>query len=150
MIDFGVPPDIIQPYKVLVCGGRKFDDEKFLYDILDAMHAEFKFTEIIHGGAFGADKLAGKWASERGIKETVYRPNYSKYPPHIAPFRRNTVMAQQKPNLVVAFPGGNGTADMVKKAQRHKLNIIILDEAPQGLLRKLIKKGKLKDATKTS
>lgn len=163
MIVFDMPTDITEkdltqwtiemlqnrPCKVLVCGGRKFDDEKFLYDILDAMHAEFKFTEIIHGGAFGADKLAGKWALERGIKETVFKPNYSKYAPRIAPLRRNTVMAQQKPDLVVAFPGGSGTADMVKKSYQHKLNVIVLDEAPRGLLRKLIRKGK-RNATKTS
>ncbi len=133
---------IVQPFKVLVCGGRKFDDRTFLFDVLSAMHSEFHFTELIHGGAFGADLLSEEWAKENEVPSKAFRPNYKKYEPRIAPLRRNTVMAQQKPDLVVAFPGGSGTADMVKKAYKNKLNVIILDEAPRGLLKKIIRKNK--------
>ena len=46
--------------KVLVTGGRKFDNYKLLNSHLTSL-AEHWLT-IIHGGATGADELASEWA----------------------------------------------------------------------------------------
>ena len=51
------------PLRVLVCGGREFRNRSFLFDVLDKFHAATPFDLLIHGGARGADRLAGDWAN---------------------------------------------------------------------------------------
>ncbi len=56
---------------VLVCGAREFNDCELLFGVLDDLHRKTRLTEIIHGGAAGADALAGRLAPERGIYEST-------------------------------------------------------------------------------
>jgi predicted Rossmann-fold nucleotide-binding protein len=51
----------------------------------------------------------------RGISEESHPANWNAWGRAAGP-RRNQEMLMRKPNLVVAFPGGEGTADMVQKA----------------------------------
>ena len=50
--------------KVLVCGGRDFDDRAAVYAKLDRLHADRPFRAVIAGGARGADTLAIEWANQ--------------------------------------------------------------------------------------
>ena len=111
---------IEQPFKVLVCGGREYNDREHLFTLLDFYHKEFTFTHLIHGGAAGADTLAGEWADSRNIRKTVYKADWKKYGKAAGPIR-NKHMAKQKPDLVIAFPGTQGTAHMINTA--HKFGI---------------------------
>jgi hypothetical protein len=108
--------------KVLVCGGRKFDREWAVFDALDGLHKTHHFTQLVHGGAAGADSLAGKWARKNNIDLTVVRANWLQYG-RAAGALRNTEMLKHKPSLVVAFPGGTGTADMVRKSLRARISV---------------------------
>ncbi len=108
-----------RPYTVLVSGGRDFNDFDLVTRTMDALDPQPEL--IIHGAARGADILAGQWAKLRGIPvqefECNWRPNgvFDK----AAGFKRNnTMLVQGRPHLVVAFPGGSGTADMVRIATR--------------------------------
>ena len=57
--------------RVLACGGRDFADRKFLEEVLDDLNARRgPFEVLIHGGARGADTLAGLWAKRRGTAST--------------------------------------------------------------------------------
>ena len=63
--------------RVLVCGGRTYDDEERVFRVLDkaleaAISTERRFV-LIHGGAKGADALSSLWASTRqdSVQETV-------------------------------------------------------------------------------
>jgi hypothetical protein len=47
--------------KLLVCGGRDYDDAAFLFRTLDDLHREHRFTDMMQGGARGADALAKDW-----------------------------------------------------------------------------------------
>ena len=42
---------------VLICGGREFTDAQFLWQTMDELHAKAPVTEVIVGGAIGADTL---------------------------------------------------------------------------------------------
>jgi hypothetical protein len=53
--------------KVLVCGGRDFDDRVAVYAELDRLHADLSFAAVIAGGARGADTLAVEWATNRKL-----------------------------------------------------------------------------------
>jgi hypothetical protein len=104
--------------KVLVCGGRDFKDVGFACDFLDELHAKHRFTHVIHGDARGADTVADAWATSRGIQVVRCPANWS-YHGKSAGHIRNSAMVGLEPDLVVAFPGGAGTASMTRIAAAH-------------------------------
>jgi hypothetical protein len=94
--------------KVLVCGGRDYDQKLIVWRALAHLHITRGIDVLVHGAASGADTLAGHWAKERLI--TV-----EEYPIEVGEggFRRNArMLASSRPDLVVFFPGGNGTRHM--------------------------------------
>jgi hypothetical protein len=109
---------------VLVCGGRNFTDADLLFKTLDALHAEHAFTALIHGQAQGADQLAFLWASQKGLTVTGFPAEWSKFGPSAGPRRNQEMLDIGKPDLVVAFPGGKGTKDMVRRATRAGIPVI--------------------------
>lgn len=102
--------------KVLVCGGRDFAATAFVFDVLDAQHAIFHFTHVIHGDARGADTLADAWALSRGVQPVRCPALWKLHGSLIAGPKRNEAMAALHPDLVIAFPGGKGTANMLRIA----------------------------------
>ena len=71
---------------------------------------------IAHGDAPGADTMAGNWANWHLIKVTRFPAEWRKYGKSAGPVRNQKMIDEGKPDLVVAFPGGNGTADMCRRA----------------------------------
>lgn len=103
--------------RVLVCGGRDFSDRRAVFSALDALREKHGDLFIIHGAARGADSLAGEWALERGQHGVACPANWTRDGRAAGPLR-NARMLTHSPNLVLAFPGGRGTADMVSRAVR--------------------------------
>jgi YspA, cpYpsA-related SLOG family len=60
--------------RVLVCGGRDFDDAGLMISVLDRLHTEKPFTVVIHGNARGADRIVDAWAWRRGVPREPYGP----------------------------------------------------------------------------
>src|SRR5574343_555058 len=112
--------------KIIVCGGRDFWDWDFLDSVLNTVckydylphPVEPKVTHIIHGGARGADSMAGEWARQNDIKEVVCQANWERKG-RVAGIERNWAMLRllAEGDQVIAFPGGKGTAHMVKIAK---------------------------------
>ena len=102
--------------RILVCGGRDFSDADFLSGILDAAKREYGNVEIINGGASGADKLAEAWAFARNVTCAAYPADWKKYGRAAGPIRNQRMLDKGRPELVIAFPGGRGTDDMVRRA----------------------------------
>lgn len=104
--------------RVLVCGGRDFADANMLWSRLEyAQEVRGKIDVIIHGGAEGADSLAAEWANRERVKAIRFDANWRKYGKRAGPLRNQRMLDEGKPDLVVALPGGRGTADMVRRAQ---------------------------------
>lgn len=103
--------------RVLVCGGRDFENREWLYRVLDELHVERAIEVIIQGGARGADWMARDWARSRMVEGKTYEADWKKHGKAAGPKRNAVMLAEGKPDLVVAFPGGRGTADMVEKAE---------------------------------
>ena len=99
--------------KVLVCGGRDFDDIRLVEKTLDAIEV----AEIIEGGRKGADRLAREWAEARGIPVRTFKADWRRYGRGAGPKRNEQMLDEGKPDLVVAFPGGKGTENMIRLAQ---------------------------------
>lgn len=112
--------------KVLICGGRDFADAVLVDKTLTriALRSDAPFMLLIEGGATGADRLARQWAKGHGIHVATIEALWDFYGNAAGP-RRNTIMLNElAPDVVVAFPGGRGTADMVKKALGNKVPVI--------------------------
>ena len=101
--------------RVIVCGGRTYGNRQRVFETLDAIHAETPITALMHGNARGADNLADDWAM--GKCETLTFPPLWEVHGKSAGPKRNQEMLEAKPDLVVAFPGSHGTADMVRRAK---------------------------------
>lgn len=103
--------------RVLVCGGRDFNDARLLNAVLDAAHEANPIVVLIHGAARGADALAADWAKQRGILATAYPADWAHEGRKAGPLRNQRMLNSGKPHLVIAFPGGKGTADMISRAE---------------------------------
>jgi len=112
--------------KLLITGSRKATHEKDYQKLKTAVLKHYAdATEILHGGAVGADTLAEILATEMELPTTVIKPNYNKHG-QIAPLIRNTELVE-KCDVVLAYfvdSKTGGTLDTAKKARRFKKPII--------------------------
>ena len=100
--------------KVLVCGGRDFDDRACVYRVLD----DLKPSLVINGGANGADWLSSEWAVERGVRVREFKAEWRLHGRAAGPMRNAVMLRDGKPDLVIAFKGGAGTSDMKARARK--------------------------------
>jgi hypothetical protein len=105
----------VSEHRVLVCGGRDYQDMRTVTRVLDGLVP--RPTLIIQGGAFGADACASEWAYKRDIQERQFTAHWKQNGKAAGPIRNQLMLEEGKPHLVVAFPGGAGTADMVRRAK---------------------------------
>ena len=125
-----------RPFRLLVTGGRTYADRDFLFRALDRVVAKKGNLTIIHGAAgqvdqrthrvvCGADLLAGEWARVRFHGSDVFAVNHEFDGPWpgAGPRRNSRMIAQGKPDAVVAFPGGDGTDDCVRQARAARLYV---------------------------
>ena len=105
--------------RVLVCGGRTFWDPGLVYRALDTIHAEVgPINVVIEGEARGADVLGKLWAVKRKIEVSGFVADWLRWGNAAGPIRNNRMLKEGRPDYVVAFPGGEGTADMVDRATK--------------------------------
>jgi len=109
--------------RVLVCGGRNYDDFAHVKGTLDNL-VQFLAPEfcIIQGGAKGADSLARHWAKLQGVCCITVPANWDCYDNKAGSIRNKWMLDFCKPDLVVSFPGGTGTAHMVKLAKQYGID----------------------------
>ncbi len=101
--------------RVLICGSQTWADMATIAKRVGELPDK---SVVIHGGANGADQLAGQAAQLRGLHTAVVRPLWSHFKGgagHI----RNAVMLDLEPDLVIAFslgtPGSQGTIDGARR-----------------------------------
>ena len=101
--------------KVLVCGSRTWRNPS----VIDKRLRELpRATEILHGGARGADALAAGIALGLGFSVVEYPADWKRG--RRAGLERNLAMLDELPDLVLAFWDGRstGTAHVVREAKR--------------------------------
>ena len=108
---------------VLVCGGRKFGGWPAVQQVLDRISPD----TIIHGAASGADSMAGRYARENNIPCREFPAEWRRYGRSAGHRRNQQMLDEGKPDLVVAFPGGTGTRNMVKIAREQGFEVNIID-----------------------
>lgn len=112
----------------LICGGRDFINKKGFEGAMRFITNRFgKPSSVLNGGARGADKIAKEWSDKKKYNTITEDADWDKYGKSAGPIR-NRVMLGYNPDLVIAFPGGNGTADMVDISKKAGLAVIELTE----------------------
>ena len=110
--------------RAIVCGGRRYTDWQRLQAVLDGAHAAHALEELATGNAPGADTLANAWARERGVPLTLFRADWAADGRAAGPARNRRMLAEFRPDLVIAFPGGDGTAHMVRIARAAGVRVV--------------------------
>jgi glycogen synthase len=104
--------------KILVCGGRDYKNVDVFCAEMDRLHKEVVITKVITGDAKGADTMAWQWAEARNIPCSVYHADWKRHGKSAGPIRNQLMLDDAKPELVVAFPGGPGTRNMMEIARK--------------------------------
>lgn len=111
--------------RLLVCGGRDFSDRK-LFRV--TMESKQGIKLIIHGGAKGADTLADQWAKKYAIPVVRMDALWDAHGKQAGGLRNQAMLDLLHPDAVLAFPGGNGTADMVRRAEKAGLPVQVITQ----------------------
>ena len=87
--------------RVAIVGSRSLDDR--CYNVLET-HMPQGTSEIVSGGAAGADALAERFALERGLPLRIIRPDYKTYDKK-APLIRNSQIVAESDFALVLWDG---------------------------------------------
>lgn len=115
------------PGRVLVCGGREYGaqdyrDAVLLAEVLDALNP----GSICHDAQRGADRLADAWSQARMVPCFPYPADWKRYRKAAGPIRNRRMLADFRPDLVLAFPGGPGTRDMVAASRTAGFPVVMV------------------------
>lgn len=109
--------------RLLVCGGRHFDDSMLVERELSRVHARTPVSVLIHGGLPGLGVSAEAWARRNGVRLIRYPANFSAGKQ--GDFERDDFMlADCRPDALLALPGGRRTREMCDRARRSGLRIL--------------------------
>jgi hypothetical protein len=106
--------------RVLVTGGRDYNDYWVIERELRKLGRDI---EIIEGGARGADQIARRFAIRENIPFDTFVAEWLEHGPKAGPIRNQKMIEEGKPDLVIAFPGGKGTEDCVRRALRAGIEV---------------------------
>lgn len=119
--------------RVLITGSRDWHDYDAIYEALADLDNPKQWT-VIHGGAQGADTIAGRVGIVLGMNVEIYKANWTKHL-KAAGHIRNQQMVDTGADLCLAFPlsGSKGTWDCMKRAESAGIPVQIpqaLDQTP--------------------
>ena len=124
--------NLLPEFRVLVTGGRDYPDRQAVFSRLatcrqEAVRNGLKLI-VIHGDCpTGADQLAALWCRREGIDERRYPAQWNLHGRSAGPRRNQRMLDEEQPDLVLAFPGGRGTADLVRRAATAGVLVAHLD-----------------------
>lgn len=116
-------------YRVIIAGGREFNDYTMLKETVDEF-LDDKFQThnviIVSGHAAGADALGERYAQERGLICEAHPADWVNNGRAAGPIR-NAEMAAVADALIAFWDGkSRGTADMISKARAKGLRVVVV------------------------
>jgi hypothetical protein len=134
--------------RLLVFGGRKFNNRPAAYAALNEIHRRTPVTAVISGKALGADRMGEDWARLHRIPVVPFRPNWedieragaririrpdgSKYDADAGFVRNQRMIDEGKPDAALRLPGGNGTNDMTGRVLLRGILLYRLEDFVEG------------------
>ncbi len=118
--------------RVLIYGGRDWNDQARMDAALNAIHAECGFTQVINGGQLsrtdagihGADWQAADWSKRHDIPIRYFYADWRAHGGAAGPIRNQRMLAEGQPDVGVQFTGGAGTADMRRRLDRAGVRVL--------------------------
>lgn len=118
--------------RVIVSGSRDWHDADAINKALDKELKKHKVLTVVHGGARGADSLAGAWAKAQivaghKVTEEIHHAQWDTHGRGAGPIR-NQKMADLGADKVLAFPLGRspGTRHMIKISRAAGMKVKVL------------------------
>lgn len=112
--------------KIIIAGGRNFENYLLLKLKCDAILKNVAVTEIVSGKCKGADQLGERYARERGYKVNPFQADWDKHG-NSAGYIRNKAMAEYSDCLIAFWDGfSKGTKLMIKLAEDRGLKVRII------------------------
>lgn len=120
--------DVLEMNKIIIAGGRDFND----YDLLKKEAAAFLFeiengeAQIVSGGAKGVDAMGERFAQENNIEVVLFPADWKKYGRAAGP-KRNAQMAEYATHLLSFWNGeSKGTKSMITLAKKNNLMVKVI------------------------
>ncbi len=110
--------------RILVCGGRTFGRTRPERDAVSRWLDTLRPTTIIHGAAPGADTIAAAYAAMHRLDCIAFPADWGRWGRAAGPRRNQKMLDDGQPDLVLAFPSGRGTADMIHRS--HKAGVAVI------------------------
>ena len=114
--------------RCIICGGRDITDKQFVFSSIENIDKTYHLTTIITGGAKGADFWAHMWATHNRRDVHVYEADWENEDRAAGMIRNKRMLADSRPDLVIAFPGGRNTDNMVKISKKAGIPVIEVEE----------------------
>lgn len=113
--------------KVIIAGGRTFNDYQLLCEKCDHALSQQTEIEIVSGTANGADKLGERYAKEKGYSIKQFPADWNKFGKS-AGYKRNEDMAKYGDALIAFWDGeSKGTKHMIDLAKQYQLKIKVVN-----------------------
>ena len=113
--------------RAIVCGGRDTLDTDKLRTTLRATLELYDVGEVIHGGAPGADTIAGDVARDMGLFVREVQADWHLHGKAAGPIR-NRKMLNMDPDIVSSLPGGRGTMNMRRQAGLSGVAVVVIGD----------------------
>ncbi|GGO19340.1 SLOG family protein [Deinococcus humi] len=109
--------------KLIICGGRNFANRQ-VFNLMTARWVEAHGlpSEVVSGGASGADRMGEAWAVSQGIPVKQFPADWGKHGRAAGPIRN--VQMSLYADACLVLPGGRGTAHMEQAARRRGLIVL--------------------------
>jgi len=112
--------------KVIIAGGRDFNNYETLKTVCDYMLQNQTEIEIVSGGAKGADSLGEQYATEKGYKLSLFPADWDKHGKS-AGYIRNKEMADYSDALIAFWDGNSkGTNHMINLSKQKGLKVKVV------------------------
>lgn len=114
-------------YKVIIAGGRTFNDYELMCDKLDKILSNITLPiTVVSGTAGGADKMGERYAKDRGYNVLRMPADWKRYGKS-AGYRRNEEMARVANGAVCFWDGDSrGTKHMIDLSVKYSLNLRVV------------------------
>ncbi|SEB81322.1 Protein of unknown function [Rhizobiales bacterium GAS188] len=109
--------------RVIVCGSGHADYSHLVAFELTQLHERQPIRVLAHGGGQGVCAAAEEWARLNSVSVVRYPPNWVRLGKKAEAMRNEFMLEDSRPDMVIAFPGGDCTADLVRRALGHRLAV---------------------------
>lgn len=107
---------------IAVTGGRDYKNRGTVASVL---RAETDYLDhIFVGDATGADLVTRKWAHINHVQISVFCAHWERWGNAAGRIRNGRILDVGKPELLIAFPGGEGTKNMKRQARERGIRVL--------------------------